>query len=350
MRVAYVTHPDYAKHLTPPGHPERPERIRAVQDAVDRADLDDHLLRIQPEPISLDLLTAVHSPRYVDHFREVSRSGGGALDPDTVFSGGSFEIALLSAGGAVGAVRAVLEGKPGKPDSPSRAFAAVRPPGHHALPARGMGFCLFNNVACAATAALEDWGRSRVLILDWDVHHGNGTQEIFYGSNAVLFVSLHQEYWYPGTGGIEETGTGDGEGFTVNIPLPAGTGNEGYRHVFEEVVLPLAQAFSPELLLISAGYDAHADDPLGGMELTASGFYTLTDLALKGHANPAVAVLEGGYDLKSLSSSVLTTLSAMAGVRRPSPQPEPAPKEISYSVIRERVRAVRGVVRNYWNI
>src|SRR4030067_1006035 len=155
--------------------------------------------------------------------------------------------------------------------APPAPFAAVRPPGHPARPAQGMGFCLFNNAACAATAAQRDHGCPRILILDWDVHHGNGTQEIFYRSPAVLFISLHQDRWYPGTGAIEETGAGDGVGFTINIPLPAGAGNMGYAHVFEEVVLPVAQAFEPELLLISAGYDAHAGDPLGGMTLTASG-------------------------------------------------------------------------------
>jgi len=347
MPVAFVTHADYAKHLTGSGHPERPERIRAVQDAVDRSGLDDHLLRLEPEPVPLELLTAVHSPRYVDHVREVSRGGGGMLDPDTVVSSASYDTALLSAGGAVRAVRAVLEGKSGEPGA---AFAAVRPPGHHALPAQGMGFCLFNNVACAATAALEEWGRSRVLILDWDVHHGNGTQAIFYASRAVLFISLHQEHWYPGTGAIEETGEGDGVGFTVNIPLPAGTGNEGYRHVFEEVVLPVTQAFAPELLLISAGYDAHAGDPLGGMALTAAGFRSLTELVLAIHAKPVVAVLEGGYDLSHLSASVLATIGALAGVSAPAAgTPEPA-EEGPYAGIRARVRAVRSVVRNYWNI
>lgn len=347
MPVAFVTHADYAKHLTGSGHPERPERIRAVQDAVDRSGLDDHLLRLEPEPAPPELLTAVHSPRYVDHVREVSRAGGGMLDPDTVVSSASYDTALLSAGGAVRAVRAALEGKSGEPRA---AFAAVRPPGHHALPAQGMGFCLFNNVACAATAALEEWGRSRVLILDWDVHHGNGTQAIFYASRAVLFISLHQEHWYPGTGAIEETGEGDGAGFTVNIPLPAGTGDKGYRHVFEEVVLPVTQAFAPELLLISAGYDAHAGDPLGGMALTAAGFRSLTELVLAIHPRAVVAVLEGGYNLSHLSASVLATIGALAGVNAPAAGMPESAEETSYAAIRARVRAVRSVVRNYWNI
>src|SRR5574341_2466517 len=192
MPVAFITHPDYPKHLTGPGHPERPERIRAVLDAVQRSELDEHLQRIEPEPLGEELLGAVHTARYIEQIRRLSGEGGGMLDPDTAVSPGSFRIALLAAGGAVAAVDAVLaQGLPA-------AFAAVRPPGHHARPAQGMGFCLLNNIACAATAALQRHGRSRVLILDWDVHHGNGTQEIFYRSNAVVFISLHQEHWYPG--------------------------------------------------------------------------------------------------------------------------------------------------------
>lgn len=269
------------------------------------------------------------------------------LDPDTVVSAASYDIALLSAGGAVRAVRAVLEGKPG---GPTAAFAAVRPPGHHALPERGMGFCLFNNVACAAMSAHLDWGRSRVLILDWDVHHGNGTQAVFYGSRTVLYISLHQEHWYPGTGALEETGEGDGVGFTVNIPLPAGTGNQGYRHVFEEVVLPVTEAFAPELLLISAGYDAHDGDPLGGMALTSAGFRNLTELVMATQSKPVVAVLEGGYDLHHLTASVVATLGALAGVSAPAAMTAEAAEEAPYAGIRARVRAVRSVVRNYWNI
>jgi len=230
------------------------------------------------------------------------------------------------------------------------AFAAVRPPGHHALPDRGMGFCLINNIACAAVAAQRVYGRSRVLILDWDVHHGNGTQAIFYRSRAVLYLSLHQEAWYPGTGAIEETGEGDGAGFTVNIPLPAGTGDEGYRTVFEEVVLPLAQAFAPEVVLISAGYDAHAGDPLGGMLLTAAGFAALTRLLRAAYPGPVAAVLEGGYDLTHLAASVVATLAALAGAEGPAPGAAPRPREVSYAAIRSRVRAVRRVIRECWPI
>jgi len=258
-----------------------------------------------------------------------------------VVSPASFEAARLAAGAAAEAVHAA-------PGADRRAaFAAVRPPGHHALPAQGMGFCLFNNVACAAAAAQHRDGRKRVLILDWDVHHGNGTQEIFYRSPAVLFISLHQEHWYPGTGAMEETGAGEGVGFTINIPLPAGTGDMGYRHAFEEIVLPVVTVFGPELVLISAGYDAHAGDPLGQMALTARGFYDLTTLVRQVYSGPLAAVLEGGYALPQLGRSVVATLGALAG--RPAPESEPA-AEIPYPTVSARVRAVRRIVRNYWNI
>lgn len=343
MAVAFVTHPDYARHLTGPGHPERPDRLRAIIEAVDRSGLEGQLRRITPEPAPPELLAAVHERKYVDQVRTISRTGG-MLDPDTVVSPGSFEVALLAAGGAVAAVGAVLG------DGLPAAFAAVRPPGHHALPGRGMGFCLFNNVALAATAALGEFGRTRVLIVDWDVHHGNGTQAVFYRSRRVLVVSLHQEAWYPGTGAIRETGEGDGVGFTVNVPLPAGTGDQGYRHVLEEVVLPLIPAFGPELLLISAGYDAHAGDPLGGMRLTAAGFGMLTALVRGSYTGPVAAVLEGGYDLRQLAASVVATIGALGGGAPPGADRPPAVAEIGYAAIRSRVREVRRVVRDTWSI
>lgn len=344
MPVAFITHPNYPKHVAGPGHPERPERIRAVLEAVARREIDEHLQRIEPEPVPDELLASVHARHYIEQIRQMSREGGGMLDPDTVVSAGSFDVASLAAGGAVAAVRAVLAG--GLP----AAFAAVRPPGHHARPAQGMGFCLFNNAACAATAAQRDHGRSRILILDWDVHHGNGTQEIFYRSNAVLFISLHQEHWYPGTGAIEETGAGDGAGFTINIPLPPGTGNEGYAHVFEEVVLPVVRVYAPEVLLISAGYDAHAGDPLGGMALTAGGFRRLTAMVRSIHAGPIAAVLEGGYDLAHLGASVVATIEALAGIAATSPNEAERVEEVPYSAVRARTRALRSVVRRFWNI
>jgi acetoin utilization deacetylase AcuC-like enzyme len=342
VQVALVTHADYARHLTGPGHPERPARLAAIREALAGEAWEEHLRPVEPEPVDPHLLTTVHQARYVEAIKVLATSGGGRLDADTVVSPASSAVAHLAAGGAVVAVRDALSSR-------GRAFAVLRPPGHHAGPAYGMGFCLFNNAACAAEAALA-LGVRRVCILDWDVHHGNGTQDIFYRRADVLVCSLHQEHWYPGTGALEETGAGEGAGFTVNIPLPAGTGDSGYTQVFEEVVLPLLDAAAPDLLVLSAGYDAHHADPLGGMRLTEAGFAGLTRLILAHHAGPLVAVLEGGYDLAALGRSVAATLSVLAGPGAP-PVPESAPEsEVGYAALRPRIHEIRRVVRDAWSI
>jgi acetoin utilization deacetylase AcuC-like enzyme len=340
--VTLVTHPEYAGHLTGAGHPEQPARLRAILDALSDDVWKPHLRRREPEPVESQLLGTVHAARYVEQVRGLARSGGGRLDPDTVVSPASYDVAMLAAGGGVAAVSAALA-------DAGHAFAVVRPPGHHAGPAHGMGFCLFNNVACAAEAA-KARGRQRIFILDWDVHHGNGTQEIFYRRDDVLVCSLHQEYWYPGTGLIGETGAGAGAGFTVNLPLPAGTGDEGYRHAFEEVVLPLLRAAAPDAVLISAGYDAHHADPLGGMLLTSSGFASLTGLVIAEYAGPIAAVLEGGYNLTALGRCVAATVAVLAGVTPPAAEDTPPGAEAGYATLRSRIREIRRVVRDFWPI
>jgi acetoin utilization deacetylase AcuC-like enzyme len=346
MPVAFLTHPECLQHDPGAGHPERPERLRAILDAVQREEaLEEHLRRRTPELLDERFLEAVHSGGYVGQVRRLAQAGGGMLDPDTVVGPASYRAALAAASAAAAAVDAVLAAG-GVP----AAFAAVRPPGHHARPAQGMGFCLFNNVALAAAHARERHRRARILILDWDVHHGNGTQEIFYRDDRVLFVSLHQEHWYPGTGAVTETGEGAGSGFTVNVPLPAGAGDEAYAHVFEEVVLPVLERFRPELVLISAGYDAHRDDPLGGMRLTAGGFRRLTAMVRGVHSGPIAAVLEGGYALRGLGKSVLATLGALAGIATPGGEEPPGEEGVPYAVIRARVRDVRRIVRDTWRI
>jgi acetoin utilization deacetylase AcuC-like enzyme len=340
--VTLVTHPEYARHLTGTGHPERPARLRAILDALSGDEWDAHLRRREPDPIEPPLLGAVHAARYVDQVRALAEAGGGHLDPDTVVSPASYDVALLAAGGAVTAVRDALV------DS-GRAFAAVRPPGHHARPSHGMGFCLFNNVACAAEAAKAS-GKRRVFILDWDLHHGNGTQEIFYRRSDVMYCSLHQEHWYPGTGLIAETGEGEGAGFTINLPLPAGTGDEGYRHAFEEVVLPLLRSVGPDTLLISAGFDAHHADPLGGMLLSSSGFASFARLVVAEYTGPVAAVLEGGYDLAALGRSAAATIAVLAGIEPPAADDTPPGAEVGYAALRSRVREIRRVVRDVWSI
>jgi acetoin utilization deacetylase AcuC-like enzyme len=336
-------HPDYRRHITPAGHPERPARLEAVEGRLARTQLWEALPRRTPEPAQDDEITAVHTRAYVARVHDLAASGGGALDPDTAVGPASDAVARLAAGGAVAAVDAVVA------KEARAAMALVRPPGHHARAGAGMGFCLFNNAAIAARHAIERRGIERVFILDWDVHHGNGTQEAFYHDPRVVFCSLHQENWYPGTGALREAGEGPGEGATVNIPLPAGIGDGGYEYLFEEAVLPLLRAVAPGLILISAGFDAHHADPLGGMLLTAAGFGRLAAMVREaGGGTPIAAVLEGGYDLDGLSYSVAAALDGLTGVASGVREPTGAPREAPFSVARQRARDVRRVAGTYW--
>lgn len=287
-------------------HPENPGRLRAIEAELTRADL----LRDRPlpdfGPASREQIERIHDPYYVDQLDVAAASGGGWIDGDTVVYADSVEVATLAAGAAVAAVDTVLDGEA------RRAFVLARPPGHHATPSRGMGFCLVNSIAIAAAQALAR-GVERIFIFDWDVHHGNGTQDAFYGTDQVFFCSIHQSPLYPGTGAAGERGEGAGAGFTLNIPLPPGEGDEAYRRVVADVVLPAARAFGPELVLVSAGFDAHRDDPLANMRLTEAGFVDLAGAALTLAAEQSdgrlVAILEGGYDQTALSRSVAAVLT-----------------------------------------
>jgi acetoin utilization deacetylase AcuC-like enzyme len=241
----------------------------------------------------------------------VARRGGGWLDMDTVMSSGSYEAALYAAGGAIEAVAAVMGGEV------NGAFALVRPPGHHATAGEAMGFCLFNNVAIAAKSALMKFGLQRVLIIDFDVHHGNGTQEAFYDNPGVLYISTHQYPYYPGTGRIEETGRGPAEGTNINVPLPAGCGDAEYEQVFEEIIVPASRRFTPQLILVSAGYDPHWADELASMQVTVTGFARITAI-IRGLADELctgrlVFCLEGGYNLAALAASVKATFEVLLG-------------------------------------
>jgi acetoin utilization deacetylase AcuC-like enzyme len=284
--VEIVSHPDFAR-LHPTGeHPERPERIRALHEAFP----DFTRARFA----TVDELSACHDLEYVELVRSVSESGRTAmLDPDTICTPSSFRAAVLAAGAAMQAAEA-------------GGFAFVRPPGHHALAGRAMGFCLFNNVAVAARYAQRELGASRVAILDWDVHHGNGTQDLFWDDPSVLVVSLHRWPFYPGTGG-----PGEGNETTVNVPLPAGSGDDQYLAAMDELVEPGIREFTPDLLLVSAGYDAAAGDPLGGMLLTADGYRELARRA-RGVCERIGCVLEGGYNVETLPVLVAATLEGLA--------------------------------------
>lgn len=310
MTVAVLYHPVCLEHYPGLYHPERPARLQAIVQELE----GEHPAGIEltaPQPASVEQIAAVHSTEYIAEIERISAEGGGYLDMDTVLSARSYEAALMGAGSAISAAEMVMSG------AASSAFALSRPPGHHAGPSYGMGFCLFNNLAIAVRYAQKAHHLQRVLLVDFDIHHGNGSQEIFYGDPTVLYFSVHQSPHYPGTGRIEETGSGAGKGYTVNVPLPAECGDRAYTRVIEEVLIPIAQRFKPELVAVSAGYDGHWVDPLADMRLSTSGFATIAtylyNLANELCGGRMAGVLEGGYDLRALAASVMATLVVWAG-------------------------------------
>jgi acetoin utilization deacetylase AcuC-like enzyme len=308
--IGLVLHDDYLQHETGPAHPEKPARLRAIVDHLEATGIARDAVPIQPRAAETAWIEQVHAPEYVRRVRETCAGGRSIIDSmDTVISARSYEVSLLAAGGALAAADAVVEGRV------AGAFCAVRPPGHHALSDLAMGFCLFNNVAIAARYLQRRHGIERVLIVDWDVHHGNGTQDAFYEDPSVFFFSIHQYPFYPGTGASAETGAGEGRGFTLNAPMPAGRGDDDYLRVFEETLGPRVASFRPQFILISAGFDAHRADPLGGMNLTEEGYARLTSLvrswAAEHCAGRIVSMLEGGYDLGALARSVATHVGQM---------------------------------------
>jgi len=301
--TGFVYHPDYLKHDMGAGHPESPERLRAIVARLEQNGVMPRLVRIEPVAAADEWVTQVHKPSYVVALKQhAPASGRVMLDADTSMSPGSLPAAYLAAGGVLAAADAVMAGRV------DNAFCAVRPPGHHAEHDRAMGFCLFNNVAIAARYFQRKHGLARVLIVDWDVHHGNGTQHSFYDDPSVLFFSTHQYPHYPGTGGASEIGSGKGEGATINVPMEAGDGDGDYLAVFQKVLVPAADAFKPDVVIISAGFDAHRDDPLASMGLTESGYAELTrivaGIARRHSRGRILSSLEGGYNLQALSASV----------------------------------------------
>ncbi|MHC4422750.1 MAG: histone deacetylase family protein, partial [Planctomycetota bacterium] len=289
--TAIVEDTRYYEHRGPAGHPERPERLAAVHTAI--AAREQAFEALAPRPASPEEILRVHTRDHLEDIAETARRAPLHLDPDTYVSPQSFEVALLAAGGCVELVRRVARGEL------RSGFAAVRPPGHHAEAGHAMGFCLFNNVAIAARALQAEEGLERVLILDWDVHHGNGTQHQFEEDPSVLYASTHQFPFYPGTGGAGEAGRGRGEGSTLNIPLPAGCGDAEYTGALQRILVPVAQAFRPEVILLSCGFDAHRDDPLAGMRVTGQGYRAMAQivraLAEELCGGRLAYVLEGGY-------------------------------------------------------
>jgi acetoin utilization deacetylase AcuC-like enzyme len=332
MRLLYMTHEAFFRHRTGPHHPERPSRLEAVQRGIDTAPA--HVVALEPPLVERELLERVHAPEYVSSMEVFCQAGGGSLDPDTYAGEESWEAALRAAGAGPAAVEALQGG------GAEAAFLAVRPPGHHAERSRAMGFCLFNNIAVAAQMLVDEG--SRVAIVDWDVHHGNGTQSMFSATPAVLYVSLHEYPFYPGTGWLDEVGEGPGRGTVVNVPLPAMTAGDVYRAAFRKLIRPVVVGFEPDWLLVSAGYDAHLADPLASLRLLASDYAAMAR-TLTGSVSPGrtVVFLEGGYDLLALEKSVSATVAGFAGIDVPDEPNRPASPEDSWSALRAAIEAAR---------
>jgi len=340
-KTALIADRRYMRHSAGRVHPERPDRVAAMIEMAQRLNRD-ALKTYAPREASLDEIGLCHRPDYIKAVERTAGLDHFDFDPDTHSSPDTWNTATLAVGGVLTAVEAVLDGEA------QNAFAIVRPPGHHALPERAMGFCFFNNVAIAATWLVRMRGMRRVLILDWDVHHGNGTQEIFYESPQVLYISTHQYPFYPGTGAIDEIGAAGGTGFTVNAPMPATFGDGEYLRIFDDLLIPVARQFNPEFILLSAGFDCHYRDPLGAMRVTEDGFVAMTRrmkrLAAECCGGRLVAALEGGYDLKALADSGRAVLQELG---------RDGDEQIAPAVDGERVipivQRAQYFLHRYWN-
>lgn len=333
LRTVVVADPHYLDHFAGRGHPESPRRVEVLSE-VARQLKRPALAITAPRPATEGEIRLCHGADYVRLVQSSAAYPRYDFDPDTHSSPATYATAVLAAGGTLSALEAVVQG------AADNAFALIRPPGHHALPERAMGFCFFNNVAIAAAYLTTLGGLERVLILDWDVHHGNGTQEIFYSSNRVLYISLHQYPFYPGSGALGDIGTGQGLGFTVNLPFSAGCGDGDYLAAFDRIVMPIARHFAPQAVLISAGFDAHARDPLAQMKLTEAAFGAMTRrvkrLAAECCQGRLVLALEGGYDLQALAACGKTVLEEL-GREADEPLAEAAPDRAAPML--ERARA-----------
>ena len=308
--IGFMTDPIYLKHLTGEGHPEKPQRLTAIIEQLKKSGLWKSLVQITAREAKLEEIRAVHDEKYIQNvIRDVQANRGSLSTGDTTLSSDSYTAAVWAVGGVLAAGDAVMSG------NVARAFCAVRPPGHHATRNRGMGFCIFNNVAALARYLQAKHKLSRILIVDWDVHHGNGTQDIFYDDDSVLYFSTHQHPMYPGTGLRTETGIGKGKGFTINCPLPRGSGDAEVIAAFDNDLLPAARKFRPDFVIISAGFDSRQQDTLGGFKITDEGFAKLTRRAVAiaddSAGGKVISVLEGGYNLSGLALAAESHLRAM---------------------------------------
>lgn len=322
-------------------HPENSNRLKAVMKLLTKKDVFEKVPLVEPTYAKKEDILKVHTLEHFELIKRLSEEGEGMIEADTYVNSKSFDTALLSAGGVISCVDKYFEGY-------KYSFALIRPPGHHAESDRSTGFCLFNNIAVGAKYAMEKYNLKKIFVLDYDVHHGNGTQEIFYSSKNVLYLSLHQHLLYPGTGSVEEMGRGEGIGYTINIPLPPKTCDKSYLRVFDEIVIPVMKEFRPELIFVSAGYDAHHDDPLGGMCLSSKCYYEIAKKLKLGTKAGIVFGLEGGYNINALANSVFATLAALFELgEEPAEMPLEENERIT-SYISSKIETIKERFSNYW--
>jgi len=345
-KTGIVKHPLYLEHKTGIMHPENPYRLESIYTMLESRDFGGGLIHIEPRLAKLSEILLVHDPGYVDRVLDSAEKSQVRFDPDTVTSPKSYRAAWLAAGGVMEAIRAVVAGEV------QNAFALIRPPGHHALRDRAMGFCIFNNLAIGARYALNSHGLERVLIVDWDLHHGNGIQEIFYEDPHVLYSSIHRHPYYPWTGEAEEVGKGEGMGFNVNVPLECGCSDPDYANLIRHLLMPIARCFRPELILVAAGFDIHHGDPLRSMNVTEAGFARMTQLLMEIASElcgkRVVLALEGGYNSEALRDSVAMVLWELSGQSMINREEMRQVEDAQYENIKKTIEQVKRIQAPYW--
>jgi acetoin utilization deacetylase AcuC-like enzyme len=348
MSTAYITHQRFTEHHLA-GHPEHAGRIRAIWTQMDLTGLSRRMTPVEAQLVAEDLLLTLHTKDYIDLLKwiDLSRTNHVMLDPDTYAGPTAYAVSRLSAGGVVQAVDEVMSGRA------KNAIAAVRPPGHHAMPDHAMGFCLIGNVPVATRYAQKTYGIERVMIVDYDVHHGNGTEAMFYDDSSVLFISTHQSPFYPGTGALTDTGSGKGKGYTINVPLSTGHGDSSYSALYESIVWPLAERFQPQLIIVSAGFDSHWLDPIAGMRLSLTGYAHLSRELIKMAEcfcdGKIVFALEGGYNLDALSHGMVNIAYSLLGeetISDPVGPPQDGRREPDIVPVIEKLREIHGLVKS----
>ena len=346
-RTGIVKDARYLEHVMDPGHPESPERLRAIYQMLEDEEMKGQFEAVKPRAATRGELEMIHSPAYIDLIASTAGKPYFRLDGDTSTCAKSYEAALVAAGGFLELIKAIMEGKL------NNGFALVRPPGHHAERDRAMGFCLFNNVAIGARYAIQNFSLQKILIVDWDVHHGNGTQSSFYEDPKVLYFSTHRNgFFYPGTGVATEVGKGKGEGFTVNVPLSTRCDDADYGNIFQKILKPIALEYQPQLILVSAGFDTHYDDPLGGMEVTEKGFARMTQILMEiaeATAQEKLAItLEGGYDVSGQSRSVKAVLKELAHASPLDKKDLLEKEKANYPRIEKLILQLKEIQKRYW--